>query len=89
MGRPLALGRGVSSYGPVPLARLDSREAQHDKLAQPNPPLGNKGLYNPKGAPIAGAELITSTATTSRQVPTCFAFVLVGKWAPFACSPGL
>ena len=89
VGRPSALGRGGSSHGPVPQASLDSREAQHDKLAQPNPPLANNGLYNSKGAPIAGTGLITSTATTSRQVSTCFAFVLVGKWAPFVRSPGL
>lgn len=32
------------------------------------PPLPNNALYNLKGAPIASAGLITSTATTSRQV---------------------
>jgi hypothetical protein len=31
-------------------------------------PLANNALYNSKGAPIASAGLITSTATTSRQV---------------------
>jgi len=32
------------------------------------PPLPNNSLYNTKGAPLASAGIITSTATTSRQI---------------------
>jgi hypothetical protein len=32
------------------------------------PPLPNNMLYNTKGAPLASAGIVTSTATTSRQI---------------------
>jgi hypothetical protein len=51
-------------------ARLQFRTEIFNLLNRPyfEPPLPNNALYNSKGATLATAGIITSTATTSRQI---------------------
>lgn len=50
--------------------RLQFRAEMFNLSNRPNfePPLPNNSLYNSKGAPLATAGVVTSTATTSRQI---------------------
>lgn len=80
-GRNSLIGPGVveldgSVYRNFPMrfisetARLQFRAEMFNLTNRTNfePPLPNNALYNSKGAPLATAGIITSTATTSRQI---------------------
>ena len=51
-------------------ARLQFRAEMFNLANRANlePPLPNNALYNSKGTPLGTAGIITSTATTSRQI---------------------
>jgi len=80
-GRNTLIGPGVAELDWSVIRNFDMRfiseasklqfRAEAFNLAnRPNfePPLANSAIYNSKGAPLASAGLITSTATTSRQI---------------------